>query len=284
MEIRSCYINTMGLCEVKLDALNRVTDSDNAFVAIGDWTDGGNEPCVWFSGGSAFTDQVKNAPTMQFNIFGECNVVFYEWMSEYNCPHAYNDRVIRQVERFVQRNLPILFLVYYRYLDKEDVVAYFEGAMDWDALLSSMWRLVDIYYTGILTCENTADLHSFCVSQGLYGAEEAAENSDKPLLCEALLRHGKPVFEIEYDGAYETLIAYHGDKETVWLPSQIQRIDDLVFYMHDEIKTIYIPNQVTVFGWDVFYGCPDVTIICEEGSRAEEYAKDYDIPYRYVGD
>ena len=280
MKIISCRINSLGLCEVELDTINRITERGNSFVAFGDWSDDGKEPCVWFNGGSNFTDQVKNAPKMRFNIFGECSVVTDGWMNTYNCPYAYNDRVVRQVQKFVQRNLPLLFLVYYRYLDKEAVIAYYNGTADWDRLVSSMWRLDDIYYTGISNCESNAELHHFCVTRGLYGKEEA-ETTDKPLLCKELLRHGKSSFEIEYDGEYETLVAYRGDKETVQLPPQIQRIDDLVFYKHEEIKIIHIPKQVTEFGWDVFDGCPDITIICEPGSPAEEYAKDYEIPCRY---
>lgn len=281
MNVISGRVNEIGLCEVCTESLNRVTNSLHSYIAFGDWTDTKGEPCVWFNGGSNFTDPIQNAPKMRFNIFGECNIVFYEWMNCYNCPNAYNQHIVRQIQRFVQQNLPLLYLVHCRYLDKEDAAAYFAGAMDWNSLLSSAWRLGDVYYTGLAKCDNNADLHQFCVSHGLYGAEEAEAKPTKALLCEELLRHRKPVFDIEYDGEYETLVEYCGNQENVQLPPQIQRIDDLVFYKHEEIKTIQIPASVSVIGWDVFYGCQNVTIICDPGSAAEEYAKRGSICYRY---
>lgn len=258
MEIRSCCLNADGLCEVQLTSLYRESGS-NTYIAFGDWADGMRGPCVWFDGGSDFTACIKNAPVMHFNIYGECWVDRSEWMDSFNCPNLFNDKFMRTVTQFVQSNLPILYLLHNRYLDKEDVVAYLGGALDWEALLTSLRYVPEDTYAGFLMCKNCAELHLFCITAHLYGAEELKEHK-KPLLCE-MLNQQRPVFQLgEWDSDI-TLEGYSGEAERVIVPEGVCIIENGVFGGHTEIKQVVFPKSLREIGESAFAGCTGLELL-----------------------
>lgn len=57
---------------------------------------------------------------------------------------------------------------------------------------------------------------------------------------------------------------------------------DGVFNNCTSLASITIPNSVTSIGSSTFDSCPNLTIYCEQGSYAETYAKDKNIPIVYT--
>ena len=58
----------------------------------------------------------------------------------------------------------------------------------------------------------------------------------------------------------------------------VETIENEVFRDCTSLKTITIPSSVTSMGDSTFSECPNVTIIAEPGSYAEEFAIRNDIP------
>ncbi len=67
--------------------------------------------------------------------------------------------------------------------------------------------------------------------------------------------------------------------EEVILPEGITNIEPYTFSMCTSLKTAVIPDSVTDIDSNAFYGCDNVTISCNSGSFAEQFAKEYGIPY-----
>ncbi len=68
------------------------------------------------------------------------------------------------------------------------------------------------------------------------------------------------------------------------IPETVTKIDDYAFYDMDNITEVTIPDSVTEFGKEIIEirneNDPDkVTLFVTEGSPAEEYAKNFNIPY-----
>ena len=64
-------------------------------------------PSVRFYGGTAATGITPCAPSMAFDIYGNCEVIIGEWMNEENCPNAYDSFFVGKVVRFVQENTEV---------------------------------------------------------------------------------------------------------------------------------------------------------------------------------
>lgn len=63
------------------------------------------------------------------------------------------------------------------------------------------------------------------------------------------------------------------------LPKGLLHIDFRAFRDCTSLKEIFIPNTVGFIGEEAFYQCNNLTIICEKGSYAEQYAKENNIRY-----
>lgn len=260
MGILSCCVNLEGLCEVRLASLVRITGSNSTYLAFGDWTDGGEGPTVWFDGGSDFTACFKNAPVIHYDVLGQCRIKCSGWMDQYNCPNLFNKEYVAAVTYFVQSNLPILYLLHNRCLDKEDVVKYFSGAITWSELLRSVHSIPEDAYPGLLSCENCAQLHLFCVSKQIYG-KEVLDDSQNTLLCSPLKRQLRPEFELgEWDGEV-VLEGYHANKENVVIPAGVCIINAGVFEGHKEIKRIVFPDTLREIRGRAFFGCTGLEIL-----------------------
>ena len=65
--------------------------------------------------------------------------------------------------------------------------------------------------------------------------------------------------------------------ESVILPNGISKIDWFAFFGCSNLKSIAIPASVERIEYGCFDGCPSLTVYCEKGSFAEQYAKSYGI-------
>ncbi len=87
------------------------------------------------------------------------------------------------------------------------------------------------------------------------------------------------------NGNYVTIIgtsAFKDNKNIIKavLPETIDTLGSFAFENCTNLKEVYIPSTVTYIGSNIFKGCnEEVTIYCEKGSYAEEYAKENNIKY-----
>lgn len=245
-----------------LQATNADTERTGRFqgyIAFGDWTDSDVGICVRFHGGTPFSGNLDHAPVMHFDLYGDCKFDLAMWMNKQNCPNLYDEEHINQITAFIQMNLPIMYLVYDRYLDKEDALAYFEGKIEYEALLSSVYRIEEELYAGLLTCQNNAQLHMFCVQHRIYGKSEI--NSNRPLLCSRLEKQLHPAFEISWEGEVCTLRKYNGNSETVHIPEGVEAIGENAFGNHSEIKKIIFPETLETVEAGAFRGCSGIEML-----------------------
>lgn len=257
--MKETYKMLRSLCLCVLhskDADIEITGKFKDYIAFGDWTDDQHGPVIRFHGGSEFTGVVDNAPILQFNIYGDCEIQRFEWMNEDNCPNMFDSAYVEAVKYFVQVNLPILFLVHNRNLDKADALLYFKGEMTWEDLTARIYRIPDELYSGLLSCQSRAHLHEFCVQEKIYGVSENKKNN-RPLLSVALQRTRVPTFEIDILEEDE-LNGYNGNSETVRIPENVVHVGKDVFSGHSEIKKLIIPNTVTSIGESAFAGCTGI--------------------------
>ena len=93
---------------------------------------------------------------------------------------------------------------------------------------------------------------------------------------------------------------YHIEKNTLVINNGVTEINIEDFHKYDKdkygyeilklkdeianIKSIIIPDSVTNVNLGAFDGCKSLTIKCNKGSYAEEYAKRYDIPVKHIKD
>jgi hypothetical protein len=70
---------------------------------------------------------------------------------------------------------------------------------------------------------------------------------------------------------------------SIIIPNSVTSIESNSFYLCTSLTSIIIPDSVTNIGNYVFTGCKSLTIYCNPGSYAETYAKNNNIPYRYIG-
>lgn len=66
------------------------------------------------------------------------------------------------------------------------------------------------------------------------------------------------------------------------LPKNAQEIGAEAFLNCSSLLSIKIPPKVTSIGEDAFSGCEKLTIFCERGSAADDYAKTNKIPVKYM--
>lgn len=243
-----------ALCVLRArDADTERTGKILQYVAFGDWTDDSEGPSVRFHGGTPYTGRLDNTPVMRFNIYGDCKITPSMWMDVHNCPNAFDEEYLSRIRIFIQTNLPILYLVYERHLDKTDALAYFEGRMDWKSMISSVYRIPDELYNGLLCCKNNAQLHTFCVSGEIYGKRDLEYG--RPLLCERLRTSCLRAFEIEWQENGFTITQYNGNSPVVWLPEYIDAIGTEAFSGHSEIRKLILPNVVQTIDTGAFSDC-----------------------------
>lgn len=68
----------------------------------------------------------------------------------------------------------------------------------------------------------------------------------------------------------------------VILPETIKRIDNFAFYNCIKLEKINLPSSISFIADGAFDRCDNLTIHCEKGSYAEEFAKGRGIPVSYI--
>ncbi|MCM1159531.1 MAG: leucine-rich repeat domain-containing protein, partial [Clostridium sp.] len=71
---------------------------------------------------------------------------------------------------------------------------------------------------------------------------------------------------------------------SIEIPDSVTRIEDYVFFLCSSLTGIEIPDSVTSIGNRAFYGCRSLTLFVEKDSYTEQYAKENNLPYKYIGE
>lgn len=72
------------------------------------------------------------------------------------------------------------------------------------------------------------------------------------------------------------------DLKLINIPDNVTTIGNTAFSNCTSLTSINIPDNVTSIGVAAFRGCTNLTIYCEQGSYAETYAKENNIPVMYT--
>lgn len=70
--------------------------------------------------------------------------------------------------------------------------------------------------------------------------------------------------------------------KNITIPDSVIDIEPNAFWSCTSLTKVNIPNGVTSIGSTAFENCPNLTIYCEQGSYAETYAKENNIPVIYT--
>jgi hypothetical protein len=68
------------------------------------------------------------------------------------------------------------------------------------------------------------------------------------------------------------------------IPDSVVYIANWAFYDCSGLSGMTIPSSVEYIGGDAFYGCNNLVLTVEEGSCAEQYAKENGIPFAYTAE
>lgn len=80
------------------------------------------------------------------------------------------------------------------------------------------------------------------------------------------------------------VFSYHSAVTNVKLPETLEYIGRYAFRGCESLEKLVIPNNVTEIVNTAFRNCDNLTLYCSEGSYAEEFAIDNDIPYVILKD
>lgn len=127
----------------------------------------GHSPRIRFYGGTSETRSTKNAPSYTVTRKGAGELVLEDWMTNKNCPNAFDKDYVSRVASFINDHTAVLLLVWFCRLDEADALTYFEGTWSWDNLLNSIdcdAHLAD----KLRSVKDEAELHTFCLDNDLY--------------------------------------------------------------------------------------------------------------------
>ena len=95
---------------------------------------------------------------------------------------------------------------------------------------------------------------------------------------------GHPVTGIFIFDPFSDEGAFSGcaDLTSVTIPDSVIIITDFAFSYCSGLTSVTIPDSVTGIGPDAFWGCEELTLYVSEGSYAEQYAKENEIPYVFA--
>jgi len=125
------------------------------------------KPKVKFYGGTKETSYIDKSPSLLFDENGAGKVELKSWMNKENCPNAFDSNYIQIVQEFVNRQLPLLLLIWFRKLDETEVLEYFNGKVAYGCLLQTI-KISRKIKNELLLCKNNQELHRFCIKYKLY--------------------------------------------------------------------------------------------------------------------
>lgn len=129
----------------------------------------GHRPCVKFYGGTKETQNAANCPSMLMSKeHGAGDVEILSWHTKKNSPNAWNPKVTDRVAEFVDRNLPLLLLAWFRKLDESYLLQYFEGTWPWHDTLNYVTDVSDDVKRRVVKSKSVMDLHQICLMNNLY--------------------------------------------------------------------------------------------------------------------
>ena len=129
----------------------------------------GHSPRIKFYGGTKETSNTNDCPSMLISKeSGAGNVELLPWQNRKNCSNAYNKAVLTRVSKFINSNLSLLLLTWFRKLDETHTLHYFEGSLSWKDLLSKTENLPERIKTALVKCKDNTELHQFCLDNDLY--------------------------------------------------------------------------------------------------------------------
>lgn len=119
-------------------------------------------PRIKFYGGTKQTSKTKDAPTLKFDNWGNCELELAPWMNRQNCPNAFDYKLLSKLEKFVVNYLPILLLVWFEHLDEAVALEYFHGNIALVRVLNS------IDYELPVSIVSLQELDAYCRQHNLY--------------------------------------------------------------------------------------------------------------------
>jgi hypothetical protein len=220
-------------------------------------------PSVRFYGGTAATGITPCAPSMAFDIYGNCEVIIGEWMNEENCPNVYDSFFVGKVVRFVQENLPILYLVYLGSLPVANAMDYFTGKDEWTIMLTGIKDVSDDIYLWLQYAKNPLELHKRIFEAGLYQKlclEESSETFSERI-CPLLKSFEAERYEADIWSDEWYLVKYNGNSPYVTIPEDFAVIGEAAFMGHGELRQVRLHNGCVGIDERSFAGCANLVTI-----------------------
>ena len=133
----------------------------------------GHSPRIKFYGGTSETSRTTDCPSMLISReTGANDIEILPWHNKKNCPYAFDKEVTRQVSTFVNKNLCLLLLTWFRKLDEAYTLKYFEGAWSLNQLLNKITDVSEDLKNQMLDCSDLDRLHEICKENELYSFDK----------------------------------------------------------------------------------------------------------------
>ena len=220
-------------------------------------------PSVRFYGGTVATGITPCAPSLAFDIYGNCEVIIGEWMNEENCPNAFDSSFVGKITKFVQENLPLLCLVHLGKLSAADAMDYITGKDKWEIMLTGIKDIPDDLYLWLQYADNPFELHKRVFDANLYQklcSEESVEVfSDK--VCPLLKSFCTELFEVDMWSDEWYLVKYNGSAPWVTIPEDYAVIGEEAFLGHAEVRQVRLHNGCYGIDKRAFAGCANLVDI-----------------------
>lgn len=217
-------------------------------------------PAIRFHGGTLATGITPCAPSLGFDIYGNCEVIIGEWMNEENCPNAFDPYFVGKVTKFVQEHLPVLCLLYLGKLPASDAMDYFTGKDKWELMLTGIQDVSDDVYLWLQYASNPFELHKRAFEAGLYQklCEETSTEAFSDKVCPLLKSFSTNLFEVDIWSDEWYLVKYNGNAPWVTVPEDYAVIGDEAFMGHAELRQVRLHNGCVGIGERAFAGCANL--------------------------
>ena len=217
-------------------------------------------PSVRFYGGTTATEITPCAPSLGFDIYGNCEVIIGEWMDESNCPNAFDPVFVKKITAFVHKHLPLLILLYLGKLRLSDALDYICGKDSWEIMLSGISHIPDEEYLRLQNADNPFELHILAFETGLYSrlCTDVSVEQFRTSVSPRLRIFAEPIFEDVWYCDEWMLTQYRGNARYVVIPENIVLIGEDVFAGHSEIEQVRFPSRCYGISDRAFSGCTNL--------------------------